>query len=389
MMKSSVVYFDNAATSYPKPDVVWEAVSRYGKGVGANPGRSGHRLAVEAARTLFSCRVALAELLGVGDPERIVLTKNATEAANHVVFGLLWGKEGGNVVATALEHNAVARPLRFWCRVCGVELRVVGCGPDGMVDPADILELVDGRTIAVFVNHASNVSGAVTPFEEVALKIRPLPLVLDTTQTLGGYPFSLSDFDNVIPFFTGHKGLLGPQGTGGFYLPEGYRLEPLLRGGTGSNSESDEQPDFLPDSHESGTLNMHGISGLLASINWIRNRGIEGIRRHELELLRAFVEGASSIKRLVLYGGCLWDRRVAVVSFNIEGMDPAEVARILDTEYGIASRPGLHCAPWAHRALGTFPIGTVRFSFGVFNTLDQVEYALDALERIAGGGYAG
>ena len=382
-----VVYLDNAATSFPKPDRVWDAVLEYARDIGANPGRSGHRLAVEAARIVFGCRNLLSRLLGVGDPERVIFTKNATEAMNVLIFGLLKNSRGKNVVATSLEHNAVSRPLRYWCRHFKIELRVIPCGKDALVNPKDVCEAVDSDTCAVFVNHASNVFGTVTPFEEIARCAARfgIPVVLDTTQTLGTYPVSFSDFDNVIPVFTGHKGLLGPQGTGGFYLPEGVDLEPFIMGGTGSNSESDEQPSFLPDKFESGTLNVHGIAGLAAGVSWVLDRGVENIRKHDMELFLHLWEGLKGVKGVVLYGCELWERRVSVLSFNIEGMDPAQVAFSLDKDFGICCRPGLHCAPWAHRAVGTYPEGTVRFSLGAFNTYEDVEVAVDAVKRIAEG----
>ncbi len=382
-----MIYLDNAATSFPKPEAVWESMLSYGRGCGASPGRSGHRWSVEASRLLFRCRVALSRVLGVPREDRVIMTKNATEAANYVIYGLLATASGGNVVATSLEHNAVARPLRYWCGKRGVELRVVPCGCDALVDPGLVLDAVDDDTLAVFVNHASNVFGTLFPFEEVARRVR-VPVVVDATQTLGAYPVSFGEFPNVFVVFTGHKGLLGPQGTGGFYIPEGFELDPLMRGGTGSNSESDIQPDFAPDRYESGTPNMHGIAGLLGALEWLEGR-VDSLRRHELELLRFFVEGARGIKGLVLYGAHLWERRIGVVSFNIEGMDPARVASLLDARFGIACRPGLHCAPWAHRAAGTYPTGTVRFSFGPFNTEGDVEEALKALKSIAEGGHGG
>ncbi len=383
-LSGKVIYLDNAATSFPKPKEVWDAVLNYACSIGANPGRSGHRLSVEAARLVFNCRRALAELLGVSACDRIIFTKNATEAANVVIRGLLEGVGGGNVVATCLEHNAVARPLKYWCRREDIELRVVSCSPSGEVNPKKVLEAVDESTIAVFVNHASNVFGTVTPFEDIAAFVS-VPVVVDATQTLGSYPFSVGDFSNVIVVFTGHKGLLGPQGTGGFYIPEGIELDPLIRGGTGSNSESDEQPSFLPDRFESGTLNVHGIAGLLAGIRWIKSRGIENIRKHELELACLFVEAVSSVKGVDVYASGDWSRRIGVVSLNVRGRDPGVVSHILDSEYGIATRAGLHCAPWAHRALGTYPVGTVRFSFGPFNTESDVEEAVRAVKNIGEG----
>ncbi len=386
MRALNVCYLDNAATSFPKPESVWEKLLEYGKGIGGNPGRSGHILSVEAARIVYRCRKLIAELLNVDHLERVIFTMNATYAANFAIYGLLSEVSGGNVVATALEHNAVARPLKYWCKRNGIELRIAGTSPSGYVEPKSILSLVDSETRVICINHASNVFGVVTPFEEVARKVK-VPVVVDATQTLGAYPFDVGDFDNVFVVFTGHKGLLGPQGVGGLFIPAAYQLAPMIRGGTGSYSELDEQPDVLPDRFESGTLNVHGLAGLQAGIEWVIEKGVEKIRKHEMGLFESLVEGLKGISKVRVFADLeRIDKRVPVVSFVIEGMDAAQVSSVLDREFGIASRPGLHCAPWAHKAYGTYPKGTVRFSLGPFNSEEDVKLAVDAVKSIAEGG---
>ena len=241
------------------------------------------------------------------------------------------------------------------------------------------------------MNHASNAFGVITPVFDVAVEIerRGIPLVVDLTQTLGCYPVDFSPFKFVIPVFTGHKALYGFQGTGGFYLPEAVDFEPFICGGTGSNSEFDEQPDFLPDKFESGTPNTVGIASLEAGVSWVLRKGVENIRKHELFLTEAFLSSVSAMRDVKVYGVFELEKKISVVSINIAEMDPALVSFILDKEYGIMTRPGLHCAPWAHKSIGTYPVGTVRFSFGAFNSEDDVECAIEAIKRIVedGNGY--
>ncbi len=380
-----LIYLDNAATSFPKPKEVLDAAFNFASKIGANPGRSGHRLSVEASRILFQCRKEIASILGKTESERVIFTKNATEALNFVINGIC--AKQGNIVTTSMEHNSVLRPLKARCKIKGIEIRMVKPDSCGDFSLTSFKEAMDKDTIAVFVNHGSNVIGSLSPIYDIAqiTESYGIPLVLDLTQTLGCVPVDFYHFSFVIPVFTGHKSLLGFQGTGGFYIPEGIDFDPLIMGGTGSNSESDQQPSFLPDKFESGTPNGVGIASLLAGVNWIKRVGIENIRDHELKLCEAFLEGIKDHPKIKMYGKKDVKDRIAVVSININGMDPALVSMILDREFGILTRSGLHCAPWAHRTIGTYPSGTVRFAFGPFNTEGDVELAVSALKKIAEG----
>jgi len=380
-----MIYFDNAATSWPKPPGVAEAMVHFLNEVGANPGRSGHRLAVESGRIVYQAREAVAELFGAPDPLRIVFGQNATEAINLALNGLL--RPGDHVITSSMEHNSVMRPLRALERQ-GVELTVVQCTSAGFLDPADVAAAIRPHTALIALNHASNVVGTLLPVAEVGRIAREhdVLLLVDAAQTAGAYPIHVQADGIDLLAFTGHKSLYGPMGTGGLVIGERVdvsRLEPLKRGGTGSRSEREEQPDFLPDMCESGTPNAVGLAGLGAGLRWVRERGVDAIRAHEMMLTQRLIDGLLNIPGVTVYGGHDAARQTATVSFNIAGLDCSEVGLRLDEEYGILCRVGLHCAPAAHRTLGTFPVGTVRFGLGAFNTADEVDAALLAVARLA------
>jgi len=380
-----MIYFDNAATSWPKPPGVAEAMVHFLNEVGANPGRSGHRLAVEAGRIVYQAREAVAGLFGAPDPLRIVFGQNATEAINLALNGLL--RPGDHVITSSMEHNSVMRPLRALERQ-GVELTVVPCTSAGFLDPADVAAAIRPHTALIALNHASNVVGTLLPVAEVGRIAREhnVLLLVDAAQTAGAYPIHVQADGIDLLAFTGHKSLYGPMGTGGLVIGERVdvsRLEPLKRGGTGSRSEREEQPDFLPDMCESGTPNAVGLAGLGAGLRWVRERGVDAIRAHEMILTQRLIDGLLSIPGVTVYGGHDAARQTATVSFNIAGLDCSEVGLRLDEEHGILCRVGLHCAPAAHRTLGTFPVGTVRFGLGAFNTADEVDAALLAVARLA------
>ncbi len=375
-------YFDQAATSRPKPKAVLEAMIRYQREICASPGRSGHRLSVEAGRIVFHARDALAELFGVADPLRIALTKNATEALNIVIQGFL--KPGDHVVTSGMEHNSVMRPLRARERE-GVGLTVVTASPEGLLDPDDVRRALRPETRLLLVTHASNVTGTIQPVAELAALSREtgIPLCLDAAQSAGVLPLAAEEGIDLIAF-TGHKSLFGPQGTGGLYLREGLEKEirPLLRGGTGSRSESEEQPSFLPDLYESGTPNTVGVAGLEAGVRFVLSAGLDQIRRREEGLTRRFLAGLRNLEGVTVFGPKEAERRTAVVSVRLRRLSPSAAALALDERFGILCRPGLHCAPAAHRTLGTFPEGTLRFSFGYFHTEDDIDEAVRALEEL-------
>ncbi|PKN32900.1 MAG: cysteine desulfurase [Deltaproteobacteria bacterium HGW-Deltaproteobacteria-19] len=378
-------YLDNAATSWPKPEAVYRAMDRFSREIGGSPGRSAHRRSIAAARIVLEARENTARLLGVSDPMRVVFTKNATEALNLAILGLL--SPGDHAVTSSIEHNSVMRPLRF-LEENGVEITAVRCSPQGELDPADVAAALRKNTRAVFLTHASNVAGAILPIAEIGRITRERGVVLgiDAAQTAGAVPLSAEEAGIDLLAFTGHKSMFGPQGTGGLFIGTGLesRLHPLLRGGTGSRSEHEEQPDFLPDKFESGTPNTVGLAGLAAGTGFLLEQGVETIRRHEEILTGAFLDGLRSIPGITVYGPLAAARRIPVVALNVKDLSPAEAALALDERFGILTRPGLHCAPAAHRVLGTFPGGAVRFAFGFFNTADDVTAALEALQELAG-----
>jgi len=357
-------------------DAVAAAIRRAG-----NPGRSGHILSVRSARDLFSARERLAELFGAGDSSRFVFCENATAALNQAIKGTL--RPGDHVVTTSVEHNSVMRPLRR-LEEGGVRVTVVPAGADGVVDSLAVEAAFRKTTRLVALVHASNVSGALQPVEAVvaAARKRKVLTLIDAAQTAGAVPIDLSSLPVDLLAASGHKGLLGPQGTGFLYVREGVDLVPLIEGGTGSRSESDHQPDFYPDALESGTQNSVGIAGLSVSLSWILRRGVEAIRRKEVALVEELLAGLSRIPGVRVFGPGDPSRRASAVSFLVDGVDPAEVGRRLEREHGVLVRAGLHCSPNGHRTLGTFPAGTVRVSPGPFTTRREIGRFLSGVRKI-------
>ncbi len=386
-----MIYFDNAATSWPKPPGVAETMMHFLSDVGANPGRAAHRRAVEAGRIVYDAREAVAELFNAPDPLRVAFGKNVTEALNLALRGYL--RPGDHVVTSSMEHNSMMRPLRALERQDGpssggVRVTVVACSPQGVLDPADVEAAIRPDTKLVALNHASNVVGTLLPVAEVGAicRERGLLLLVDAAQTGGAYPLDMqADLIDLLAF-TGHKSLGGPMGTGGLIVGQRVdetQIEPLIRGGTGSRSEHEEQPDFLPDVFESGTPNAVGLAGLEAGVRWVLERGVEQIRTHEVALTRRLIGGLKNIPGVTVYGGHDAELQTATVSFNVAGMEPSEVGLRLDDEYGVLCRVGLHCAPAAHKTLGTFPVGTVRFGLGAFNAAHEVDKAVSAVAALA------
>ena len=378
-----MIYFDNAATSYPKPEETIRAMNRFMTETGGSPGRSGHRLSLEAARTVFEARDAIAGLLGASDPLEVAFTKNATEALNIAIFGVL--KPGDHVITSGMEHNSVMRPLRVMQKR-GVELTMVPCSSKGELDPDDVIPLIGRNTKAIFLTHASNVTGTIMPVGEVGLiaRERDILFCVDAAQTAGALPIDVREMQIDLLAFTGHKSLFGPQGTGGLYVRKGLerRIAMLMRGGTGSGSESEEQPEFMPDRFESGTPNGVGLAGLGAGAAYIASIGLGKIRSHEMMLTKLFLEGVGESRKITVHGPADPARQLPIVSFAIKGLDAGRVALALDEDFDILSRPGLHCAPSAHRTIGSFPQGTVRFSFGYFNTEEEIRNGIDAVLQL-------
>jgi cysteine desulfurase family protein len=380
-----MIYLDNSATSWPKPPEVKKAMVKFLEEVGANPGRSGHLLSIEAARILYETREALATLFHVKDPLRVIFTLNATESINLALKGLL--KPGDHVITSSLEHNSVMRPLRALERT-GIEFSVISCSEKGSLDPTAVKKKIKSHTRMIVLNQASNVIGTLLPVQEVGTIARGHDLIflVDAAQTAGSYPIDVEESKIDLLAFTGHKSLYGPQGTGGLVIGNRINekeLNPLKQGGTGSRSEFEEQPDFLPDRFESGTPNGVGIAGLLAGVQFVSKRGIETIRRHEMALYEKLAEGLKDISRITLYGSQNRNERIATLSFTMAGLPPSEVAIRLERKFKVLCRPGLHCAPSAHRTIGTFPEGTVRLSIGAFNTEEDIRKAIDAVAQIS------
>lgn len=374
-----MIYLDNAATTFPKPAQVYRAASGVMERLGANPGRSGHRMSLAAGRVVMRCRDALAGLLGVDAPERIVFCLNCTDALNMAIRGL--PLSGGHVIAMALDHNASLRPLCGMAARGEIELDVLTPGPDGAVSRAQVERALRPDTRLVAMSHASNVTGALQPAAEIGALCREKGalFLLDAAQTLGVESVHPEALCADLLAFPGHKGLLGPMGTGGLWLREGLTLSPYREGGTGSRSESPLQPDDLPDRYESGTLNLPGVAGLLAGARFVAVHG-EEIREKEAALTRRLRAGLAAMPSVTLYGPEA--PSVGIVSFNLAGRRSGDVADQLN-RLGIGVRAGLHCAPLAHRALGTLETGVVRASPGFFNTEGDIDRLLSAVWRIS------
>lgn len=377
------IYLDNAATSHPKPESVYLAVMETLR-AGGSPGRGGHQQTLAADRMVFETREALAKLFNACDSSRFVFTPNATFAINQALFGLL--RPGDRVVTTMVEHNAVTRPLRE-LQKRGVEVvKVSADSISGIVKKTALQEAcLLAPTRLLLVNHCSNVIGTIQPIEGFGrwCQEHDILFMLDGAQTAGLLPIDLQALDVDLFAAPGHKGLLGPQGTGFLYIKEGIELAPLIYGGTGTNSRSDLQPERLPERLESGTVNLPGLAGLHASLQFLHQVGIAQIHARETQLIEKILTGLQGIERVQVYGPDDVMLRLGAISFNLEGCDPAEVAFILDQEEQISVRVGLHCAPDAHRTIGTYPTGTVRVSPGYFTTEVEIDRFLQAIRKIS------
>ncbi len=374
-----IYYFDNAATSFPKPEKVAASVFNYIKNFAANPGRSSHKLSIESARFVFETRENIAELLNINNSENIIFTQNATESLNIVIKGYL--KENYHILTSFTEHNSVLRPLNS---IRNITIDRIKFSKNTGIDFSDFhKKLSEKKPDLVIINHASNVTGKIVNLDRI-LELKEkfkFKLLIDAAQTGGIFQYDLKNQDIDFIAFTGHKGFYGPQGIGFLFIKNPEDLIPLKQGGTGSNSENDYQPDFLPDKFESGTLNVPGIVGLNAGIEFIKSNGIKNIYNHKLNLINYFFEKLKTISnKVILYSKA--KNNSGVISLNIKNLSPSKVSFILDKEFNIATRPGLHCAPLIHKALNTYPYGTVRFSIGYFNTKEEIDYCIEALKFI-------
>jgi cysteine desulfurase family protein len=381
-----VIYLDHAATSFPKPPEVSEAIVDLLAHRAGNPGRAGHALAVAAQAAVADTRRRVAAFFGVRDPSRVVFTLNATDALNTALWGLL--RPGDRVLTTSLEHNAVVRPLSALAER-GVSVTRVPCAPDGALDLDDLARALEAApTRLVAMTHASNVCGTILPVREAARLAHRhgAVLLLDAAQTAGVLPIDAAELGVDLLAFPGHKGLLGPTGTGGLYVSPEVRLVPTRQGGTGTLSEEERQPEALPEALEAGTVNTVGIAGLGAALRVVEARGLARIRAHEQALTTRLLAGLRETPGVRVHGPADPDRQVAVVSITAEGWEPIDLGAALDSAFGVAVRPGLHCAPVAHRALGTFPRGTLRLSAGFTTTEDEIDQALAALRALTAAG---
>ena len=375
-----MIYLDNAATSLRRPECVVRAVTEALCSLG-NVGRGAHEGSLSAARTVYDCREKLCRFFGGDDPNRVCFTANATEALNAAVFGLL--SAGDHVISTDLEHNSVLRPL-YRLEKEGMELSFLAADRNGLVDYDALPGLLRKNTRALVCTHASNLTGNVLDIKRLAAFCREqgLLFILDASQTAGSLPINASETGVSVLCFTGHKALMGPQGTGGLLVGTGVELRPFKTGGSGVQSHLKEQPAAYPARMEAGTLNGHGIAGLSAALDYINEVGLETIHDHETALMRAFYEQVSAVPDVTVYGD-FRSVRAPIVSLNVGDLDSGAVADVLMTDYGVAVRSGAHCAPRMHAALGTTDQGAVRFSFGWFNTMEEVTAAAKAIEEIA------
>lgn len=376
-----LIYLDNAATSFPKPAPVIDAVESTLRLNAANPGRGGHQLALQAGRLVMECRETVARFFGIEDASRIVFTANATEAVNFGLFGLL--KPGDRVVTTSMEHNAVIRPLRALSDQ-GIQILRVTADPLGQVDPQAVREACLPGTRLLVMNHCSNVTGTLQAIEEIGpwCRAQGILFMVDAAQSAGVFPIDVNRMAIDLLAVPGHKALLGPPGTGFLYVHPELMLRPLLYGGTGNFSQSTTQPETMPERLESGTLNTVGLAGLKAGIEFLESVGMDRVRAHEQELLARLMAGLQRLEAVTLFGPLGSARHGGALSFTIKNIDPAALGFRLDREYGICCRVGLHCAPEAHATIGTLPEGTIRLSPGYFNTLEEIDKTLAAIAEI-------
>ncbi len=378
------VYLDNAATTYPKPEKVYSSILNYMKNVGASPGRGGYENALTGDRMVYKCRQSLINLFNFNKIENVVFTSNITASLNILIKSIV--KDGWHVITSSMDHNSVIRPLVSLEKSNKIELDILNCSEEGLINIEDFKNAIKDSTKLVVLSHASNIVGTIQPLEAIGkiCKEKGIYFIIDSAQTAGVLPLNFQNLNCNALAFTGHKSLLGPQGIGGFIIDDELNniATNFIEGGTGSLSESTLQPDFLPDKFESGTMNTPGIAGLLAGIEYINEEGLNAIKEREEYLSREFINGLLNIDSVKVYGPLDASLRTATISINSSKIDNSELGFLLDSEFGIMVRTGLHCAPLAHKTIGSFPQGTLRFSFGAFNDIKDINYALYALNSI-------
>jgi cysteine desulfurase family protein len=375
------VFLDNSATTFPKPESVYRAMEHAFREIGVGPGRGGYARSLAATRLVFEARETLADFFGINDSSRLIFTHSATEALNLAVAGLL--RKGDHVVSTTMEHNSLVRPLHL-AGQRGVEITWVDGDDRGFVDPRRIAAALRPTTRLVALAHCSNVTGTIQPVGEIGALARNTGalLLVDAAQSAGVIPIDVAALQIDLLAVPGHKGLFGPPGSGFLFVAEGVELKPLFVGGTGGYSTGVEQPEALPERFESGTMNTPAIAGLKAGVAFIRETGIDVIRKNETALVARLREGLDEIPGVAVFGPAAPSAHCGPLSFTVSGHDPSQIAFLLDRDHEVSVRAGLHCAPFAHRTIGTYPAGTVRVSPGYFNTNEDIDYFLQALRII-------
>lgn len=375
-----MIYLDNGATSFPKPKEMIEAMDACMMSYCGNPGRSGHDLSRRTGEEVYKTRKLLADFFHIREPERILFTNNTTQALNMAIKGIL--KRGDHVLTTSMEHNSVLRPIRALAER-GIEYTVVSCREDGSLELSRVEEAIRPNTKMLVCTQASNVTGTILPVKQLGrlCRERGLLFLVDGAQGAGHLPMDGEDFDMLAA--PGHKGLLGPLGTGFLYVRRGLRLDPLMEGGTGTASKDILQPLEMPEGYEAGTINAPGIIGLGASLSFVKKIGVRAICSHQQELTELLDSSLRNMKNVTVYGPSDCRQKVGIVTFNIKGHDCEETASLLNDEFGIAVRGGFHCAGLAHRTIGTWDTGAVRMSAGIYNTKRQMEIAADAVNALA------
>ncbi|MEG0051052.1 MAG: aminotransferase class V-fold PLP-dependent enzyme [Terrisporobacter sp.] len=378
------VYSDNAATSFPKPNCVYNDILNYMTNIGGNPGRGASTSSLKGNKVIFDCRHALCDLFNFQDTKNVIFTSNITTSLNMLIKGVV--KPGWHVITSSMDHNSTLRTLNELSNKGLIELDIIECNEIGELNIDTFKSKIKGNTKLVCLSHGSNVVGTIQPLEAVGAicKENDIFFVIDTAQTAGVIELDFKKLNCNALAFTGHKSLLGPQGIGGFIIDDSMNevCSPLIVGGTGSLSSDILQPIFLPDKFESGTINSPGIAGLLSGVSFLKNEGLSTIKEHEDYLTKKFIEGVLNIPSIKVYGNLTTDNRTSTISINSTLMDNSELGFILDSEYNIITRTGLHCAPLAHKTIGTFPMGTLRFSFGYFNDDKDVSYILSSINSI-------
>ena len=381
------VYLDNAATSFPKPASVYEAVSQTMQNVGGSPGRGGYGMAIGASRILLETRELLSGFFNLPDSSHLLFTHNTTMSLNLALRGLL--KPGDHVVTSSMEHNSLLRPL-FMLEKEGVSVTIVDTGVEGLIEPDDIRKAIRSNTRIVALAHVSNVTGGIQPIAEISAiaRMSGILMLLDAAQSAGTEPIDMKALGVDLLAAPGHKGLLGPQGTGLLAVMPGVSLRPIIAGGTGSSSDQDEQPAGFPEGFEAGTHNLHGIAGMRAGVEFLLETGVANINAREKKYIKYLKDRLPEIPGCVMHGPSNPDRVLGIISITVDGWDPSALSFMLDTEFGVAVRAGLHCAPRAHRTIGTYPGGTLRISPGWFNTVNELDILLDSLNKIVRKGAA-